>query len=209
MAPVVTKPKMVRLTKGQIEGKLNFINNYINANNAADGSIFDPNSNVTNKNVATMLAELNKDSNIQVQRAIIYNKLEEMYGRDIAEQFIDQLEKHEIYCHDETAPLPYCVAISMYPFLLNGLADFGGEAEAPKHLSSYNGEFINLIYAIASQFCGAVATVEYLTFFDHFASKDYGEDYLNTHTGTIKQELQQVVYALNQPASARNYQSVN
>lgn len=208
MAPVVTKPKMVRLTKGQIDGKLNFINNYINANNAADGSIFDPNSNVTNKNVATMLAELNKDSNIQVQRAIIYNKLEEMYGRDIAEQFIDQLEKHEIYCHDETAPLPYCVAISMYPFLLNGLADFGGEAEAPKHLSSFNGEFINLIYAIASQFCGAVATVEYLTFFDHFASKDYGEDYLNTHTGVIKQELQQVVYALNQPASARNYQSV-
>ena len=58
MAPVVTKPKMVRLTKGQIEGKLNFINNYINANNAADGSIFDPNSNVTNKNVATMLNKI-------------------------------------------------------------------------------------------------------------------------------------------------------
>lgn len=208
MVPVGSKTKMVRLSKEQIDEKLNFIKNYISANNAADGSTFDPNSNVTNKNVATMLAELNKDFNIQVQRAIIYNRLEKMFNDDIANKFISQLEKHEIYCHDETAPLPYCVAISMYPFLLNGLADFGGEAIPPKHLSSFNGEFINLIYAIASQFCGAVATVEYLTYFDYFAAKDYGEDYLNTHTDTIKQELQQVIYALNQPASARNYQSV-
>ena len=208
MVPVGSKTKMVRLSKEQIDEKLNFIKNYISANNAADGSTFDPNSNVTNKNVATMLAELNKDFNIQIQRAIIYNKLKEMFDGSIADTFISQLEKHEIYCHDETAPLPYCVAISMYPFLLNGLSDFGGEAIAPNHLSSFNGEFINLIYAIASQFCGAVATVEYLTYFDHFAVKDYGEDYLNTHTEVIKQELQQVVYALNQPASARNYQSV-
>ena len=208
MVPVGSKTKMVRLSKEQIDEKLNFIKNYISANNAADGSTFDPNSNVTNKNVATMLAELNKDFNIQVQRAIIYNRLKEMFNDDIADKFISQLEKHEIYCHDETAPLPYCVAISMYPFLLNGLADFGGEAIPPKHLSSFNGEFINLIYAIASQFCGAVATVEYLTYFDYFAAKDYGEDYLNTHTDIIKQELQQTVYALNQPASARNYQSV-
>ena len=208
MVPVGSKTKMVRLSKEQIDEKLNVIKNYISANNAADGSTFDPNSNVTNKNVATMLAELNKDFNIQVQRAIIYNRLKEMFNDDIADKFISQLEKHEIYCHDETAPLPYCVAISMYPFLLNGLADFGGEAIPPKHLSSFNGEFINLIYAIASQFCGAVATVEYLTYFDYFAAKDYGEDYLNTHIDIIKQELQQTVYALNQPASARNYQSV-
>lgn len=155
MVPVGSKTKMVRLSKEQIDEKLNFIKNYISANNAADGSTFDPNSNVTNKNVATMLAELNKDFNIQVQRAIIYNRLKEMFNDDVADKFISQLEKHEIYCHDETAPLPYCVAISMYPFLLNGLADFGGEATPPKHLSSFNGEFINLIYAIASQFCGA------------------------------------------------------
>ena len=205
---VTNKPKMVRLSKEQINNKLLFFKNYLNANNAADGSIFDPNSNVTDKNIATLMAELNKDYNIQIQRAIIYDKLKELYNEEIANSFINQLESHEIYCHDETAPMPYCVAISMYPFLLNGLLDFGGGAIAPKHLSSYNGEFINLIYAIASQFCGAVATVEYLTFFDYFAAKDYGEDYLNTHTEVIKQELQQVVYALNQPASARNYQSV-
>ena len=198
---------MVRLNKTQLQHKVNFIKNYMLANNAADGSTFDPNSNVTTKNVATMGAELNKDTNIQVKRALVCEKLEELFGEKLAEKYLDQLEKHEIYTHDETTIAPYCVAISMYPFLLNGLQDFGGESKAPKHLSSYNGNFVNLIFALSSQFCGAVATVEYLMCFDHFARLDYGEDYLNKHTHIIEQELQQVMYALNQPASARNYQS--
>ena len=198
---------MIRLNKSQITDKIKFINSYITANNAADGSALDPNSNITSKNIATMAAELNKDINIQIKRQLVYNKLVELYGQELANKYIDQLEKHEIYCHDETTIAPYCVAISMYPFLLNGLQDFGGEAKAPRHLSSFNGGFINLIYALSSQFCGAVATVEYLMCFDHFARKDYGDNYLDTHTHLIEQELQQVMYALNQPASARNYQS--
>ena len=199
--------KMVRLTKDQIKQKLRFVKNYVHASNAADGSTFDPNSNVITKNVATMAAELNKDINIQVKRALVCEKLVELFGQELADKYIEQLEKHEIYTHDETTIAPYCVAVSMYPFLTDGLKAFGGESKAPKHLSSYNGGFVNLIFALSAQFCGAVATVEYLMCFDHFAKKDYGEDYLATHRGVIEQELQQVVYALNQPASARNYQS--
>ena len=44
--------------------------------------------------------------------------------------------------------------------------------------------------------------------FDYFARKTYGKDYLKTHTREVEQELQGVVYALNQPASARGDQSV-
>ena len=69
------KYNMVRLSDKQIKSKLDFIKNYCNANNAADGSTFDPNSNVITKNLATMNAELNKDSNIQVKRALIKNQL--------------------------------------------------------------------------------------------------------------------------------------
>ena len=199
--------KMVRLTRDQIKQKLRFVKNYVHASNAADGSTFDPNSNVITKNVATMAAELNKDINIQVKRALVCEKLVELFGQELADKYIEQLEKHEIYTHDETTIAPYCVAVSMYPFLTDGLKAFGGESKAPKHLSSYNGGFVNLIFALSAQFCGAVATVEYLMCFDYFATKDYGKYYLETHRSVIEQELQQVVYALNQPASARNYQS--
>lgn len=198
---------MVRLSEKQLQTKLKFIENYCAANNAADGSTFDPNSNVITKNVATLAAELNKDINIQVKRGLVYNKIKQMFGAHTANMYIKQLEDHEIYTHDETTIAPYCSAVSMYPFLLNGLQDFNGGSKAPKHLSSFNGGFINLVFALTSQFCGAVATVEYLMCFDYFARKDYGNDYLNTHKHIIEQELQQTVYAINQPASARNFQS--
>ena len=216
MVQVASKThNMCRLTDKQLKVKTDFINNYIKAKNAAEGSTFDPNSNVTTKNVATMAAEINKDIMIQIKRKLIYDKLIEMFGSGdestgmpcIADSYMEQLENHEIYTHDETNIAPYCVAVSMYPFLVEGLQGFTGESKAPKHLSSFNGGFINLIFALASQFCGAVATVEFLMCFDHFARKDYGDNYLETHRHVITQELQQVVYALNQPASARNFQS--
>lgn len=105
------------LTPKQIQNKLDFIKNYIAAGNAADGSIVDPNSNVTTKNVATMEAELYKYENIQVNRAIICEKLTEMEGTELAAQYLKDIHDHLIYVHDETSLKPYCASITLYPFL--------------------------------------------------------------------------------------------
>lgn len=199
---------MVRLSNQQIDKKLGYIDDYIYSLNAADGSKMDANANVSSKNLATLSAELHKDSNIQINRRKVYLKILELFGEDLANDYIHQLEKGEIYCHDETSILPYCVSISMYPFLTGGLTALGGESKAPQHLNSYCGGFVNLVFSIASQFAGAVATVEFLMCFDYFARKDFGDNYLVTHRETIENALQHVVYALNQPAAARGYQCV-
>lgn len=199
---------MIRLSDDQIEKKIEFVNHYLNASNAADGSKMDSNANVTSKNIATMEAEINKDINIQINRALVRGKIESLFGSELANEYIRQIESHEIYIHDETSLKPYCASISMYPFLLDGLTKLGGESRAPKHLESFCGEFVNLVFAVSSQFAGALATVEFLMYFDHFASTDYGENYLQTNTNTIENHLQHVVYAVNQPAAARGYQSV-
>ncbi|THV57001.1 anaerobic ribonucleoside-triphosphate reductase [Flagellimonas alvinocaridis] len=199
---------MIRLTDNQIAKKIAFIDHYLHSGNAADGSKVDANANVTSKNIATMEAELNKDINIQVNRALIRQKIASLFGSDLANEYVRQIEAHEIYVHDETSLKPYCASISMYPFLLDGLTKLGGESLAPKHLESFCGEFVNLVFAVSSQFAGALATVEFLMYFDHFAIKDYGPNYLDTHKKTIANHLQHVVYAINQPAAARGYQSV-
>jgi ribonucleoside-triphosphate reductase (formate) len=199
---------MIRLTETQVTKKINFIDHYINSSNAADGSKVDANANVTSKNIATMEAELNKDINIQVNRALVKRKIAFLFGEELANEYTRQIESHEIYVHDETSLKPYCVSISMYPFLFDGLTKIGGESRAPKHLESFCGEFVNLVFAISSQFAGALATVEFLMYFDYFAAKDYGEDYLETNQKLIANHLQHVVYAVNQPAAARGYQSV-
>lgn len=199
---------MVRLTEEQKSQKIDFIENYIRAKNAASASILDANANVTSKNIATMEAEINKDINIQINRELVKRKIEKLFGEELAKEYVRQIESHEIYIHDETSLKPYCVSISMYPFLLDGLIKLGGESLPPKHLESFCGEFVNLVFAISSQFAGALATVEFILYFDYFAAKDYGENYLNTNTKTIENHLQHVVYAINQPAAARGYQSV-
>lgn len=204
----MSKHTIVKLTDEQLEQKAQFIKNYISANNAADGSSVDANANVDSKNVATMTAELHKDINVQLKRYLVSKRIAEMYGEDLAKEYNRQIENHEIYVHDEShVAFPYCVSITMYPFLLSGLQGIGGESGAPQHLDSFCGNFINLVYAIASQFAGAVATVEFLMCFDYFARKDFGDDYLEKMPKHIEQKFQQVVYTLNQKASARGYQA--
>ena len=125
----------VRLNKTQVEQKIKFINDYIHAENAATGSKLDANANVSSKNIATLAAEVNKDINIQINRALMYKKIDELFGKEDADEYIRQLEAHEIYKNDGTNLAPYCVSISMYPFLLDGLTKLGGESKAPKHIA--------------------------------------------------------------------------
>ncbi|WP_281561238.1 anaerobic ribonucleoside-triphosphate reductase [Thalassomonas sp. RHCl1] len=199
---------MLQLSEQQLNTKKAFISDYFFAQNAADGSKLDANANVTEKNIATLEAELLKDCFIQINRTLVKDKISELFSPALADEYQRQIETHEIYVHDETSLKPYCTSISMYPFLLDGLTKLGGESKAPKHLESFCGSFVNLIFAISAQFAGAVATVEFLTYFDYFARKEYGDDYLTTHKKAIENHLQHVVYAINQPAAARGYQSV-
>lgn len=199
---------MKNIPQDIIDNRLGFIDSYIAAQNAASGSEVDSNANVTHKTLATLEAELYKPLTIELNRAKVCAKLTERFGADVAKEYRKDLKDHLIYVHDESSLKPYCASISLYPFLLEGTKSVGGVSGAPKNLQSFCGGFVNLVYQIASNFAGAVATVEFLHMFDYFARKTYGKDYLKTNQHDIEQELQGVVYALNQPASARGDQSV-
>ena len=203
--------------------KQDFIKEYIEASNAATGSKYDSNANVTNKNIVTLGQELYKGNNIRQNRYILHNKIKKIYSKKLADQYIKDLESHVLYKHDEsgTPGYPYCVAITMYPFLVDGLKKLGGVSKAPTDLKSFCGEFINLVYSVSSQFMGAVATPEFLMYMDYFIRKDYGENYLNrinevventTKQRTLEKVIdncfQQVVHSMNMPAGNRGYQTV-
>lgn len=208
--------------KEKYRSYVDFINSYRVASNAASGSQVDSNANVENKNVTTCTGELYKKDAIGINRLLMIEKITKLYGEELAEEYIRSLDGHEIYRHDETNPmLPYCVSITMYPFLFDGLTNIGGLSTAPKNLDSFCGGFINLVFAIASQFAGAVSTPEFLMYMDYFIRKEYGDNYyLNpdvvvnaigrerTIHSIIHDKFSQVVYSLNQPAAARNFQSV-
>lgn len=207
----------------ELRKQQDFIRDYINASNASTGSKYDSNANVENKNVVTLGQELPKGKNIAYNRYIMHNKIRSLYTKKLADQYIKDLESHVLYKHDEsgTPGMPYCVAITMFPFLIDGLTKLGGQSKAPTDLKSYCGEFINLVYSVSSQFMGAVATPEFLMYMDYFIRMDYGENYLDrlddvvdmsrksrTLEQVIENCFQQVVHSMNMPAGNRGYQTV-
>ena len=201
--------------------KIDFLINYVNASNAATGSKFDANANVEKKNIATLMGELPKQSFIKINRYLLTDRIKKMYGKELAEKYIDLLEHHFIYKNDETSLANYCASITMYPWLLDGTKSIGGSSTAPTKLKSFCGGFINLVFMVSSQLSGACATPEFLMYMDYFIRKDYGDDYYkrvddivdlsNTQRSidkVITDYFQQIVYSLNQPAGSRNFQSV-
>ena len=201
---------------------LDFIEDYSNASNAATGSKVDANANVEKKTIATLEGEAYKKEAIAINRLAMQQRITELYGRELADKYIEDLETHRIYRHDETALCgkPYCASITLYPFLLHGLKGLGGSSTAPHNLRSYNGSFINLVYAVAALLAGAVATPEYIPYLDYFIRKEYGDDYYlrsdevvdmsklhRTIDKVITDSFEQVVYCINQPAGSRNFQS--
>ena len=209
-----------------VKAKKAFIQKYKESSNTANATI-DDNSNVANKNIGILNAEGHKEENILVNRGMISDKLKELFPDFDSKQYEKDLEHHIIYKHDESsfmgAIAPYCCSISMYPFLNNGIKGLGGLSASPKNLDSFCGMFVNLMFAVAGQFAGAVATPEFLMYFDYFARKEWGDLYYEkpdcivttdhckrqkTIRSQIHQYFQQVVYSVNQPAAARGMQSV-
>ena len=208
-----------------VNEKMDFIQKYKKSGNTADATI-DDNSNVASKNIGILNNEIHKPDNIEINQGMILAKLRELYPDFDAKTYIKDLKHHIIYKHDESsfagAIAPYCCSISMYPFLNEGIKRLGGLSASPKNLDSFCGMYINLIFAVASQFAGAVATSEFLVYFDYFARKEWGEDYYvdpdtritngacrrqKTIRTQIHQYFQQVIYSINQPAAARGMQA--
>ncbi|MDY5075799.1 MAG: anaerobic ribonucleoside-triphosphate reductase [Paludibacteraceae bacterium] len=201
--------------------KLDFLINYCSATNAATGSKYDANANVEKKNIATLIGELPKSNYIRLNRRMLCDRIEKMYGKELSDRYISLLKQHFIYKNDETSLANYCASITMYPWLLEGTKPIGGNATAPTNLKSFCGGFINMVFMVSSMLSGACATPEFLMYMNYFIEQEYGEDYylradevvdLSKKRRTIDKVItdcfQQVVYSINQPSGARNFQSV-
>lgn len=201
--------------------KLNFLMNYCDASNAASGSKYDANANVEHKNIATLIGELPKQNFIRLNRRLLTDRIKEIYGKELSDKYLYLLNNHYIYKNDETSMANYCASITMYPWLLDGTISVGGNSKRPTNLKSFCGGFINLVFITSSMLSGACATPEFLMYMNYFIELEYGEDYylnadkvvdLSKKSRTIDKVItdcfEQIVYSINQPTGARNFQAV-
>lgn len=210
-----------RQLRESAEKNLSFIDNYIHSDNTANATI-DDNSNVSNHNIAVLNAEIHKENNQNTNYRMLENELRKLYPNFDYKQMMNDFNTIA-YLHDSSSQIgmPYCVAITMYPFLTHGIKKLGGLSAKPESLESFCGIFINMVFAIASQYKGACATPGFLLCMDWFCRQEWGNDYIyhldeiishgkkdRTIETQILQYFQQVTYSINQPASARGGQSV-
>lgn len=201
---------------------IEFIHNFVKSDNTANATI-DDNSNVGTKGIGVLNAEIhkvdNKLTNIEWWESFVKKRDPNFNIKVMRNDF-----KTILYPHDSSSQVgePYCMAASMYPFLLSGLEKLGGKSAVPKNLDSFCGIYVNLNFALASEIKGAVATPEFLMYMDYFCRKEWGNNYYlkpsvkittdycikqKTIGSQIDQYFQQVTYSINQIAGARGMQS--
>lgn len=210
----------------EIKDRLDYMEKYSKSTeNAAASSETDANANISMKNVVTLESEVPKVKNRIIQRARMKEKLNIMFP-EVAKQYEKDIEHHIIYIHDEASsavPKNYCEAVSLFPLVSNGIKDMDGVTpKIANHLSSFCGQFNNLVFLLSAQCKGAVAFGEFFNYFDYYCVKDYGEDYhlkeqvyadsdhvrdRKTIGQKIEAAFQTIVYYINQPAQNRGWQS--
>ena len=210
-----------RFEDREVRDKLRFLIDYCNATNPATGSKYDANANVENKNIATLIGELPKSNFIRLNRKLLTDKIKQMYGKEVSDKYLDLLNGHFIYKNDETSLATSGAGITMYPWLLSGTLSIGGNSTRPTNLKSFCGGFINMVFMVSSMLSGACATPEFLMYLNYFIGKEYGNDYFlradkvvdlskkqRTLDKVITDCFEQIVYSINQPTGARNFQAV-
>lgn len=180
----------------------NFIDNFIDSDNVANASV-DPNANVGRKDVVTLVNEMSKPH----QKLLAYNKLyyeiKKKYGYQTANNWFEAEWNKGLYLHDahSSSMFSYCFAYDLKDLAEKGLffiSDFN--AEPPQHLES----FVDFVKEHCSFCCnrsaGAVAYPNLIPYMWYFWNKDVKNGYY-TLTPEIyaEQQIQRLIYSLNQP----------
>ena len=200
----------------EVMDELKFLSDYCEATNAATGSKYDANANVEHKNIATLIGELPKSNFIRLNRRLLTDRMKKMYGKELADQYLDLLTHHFIYKNDETSLANYCASITMYPWLTGGTKSIGGNSTAPTNLKSFCGGFVNMVFMVSSMLSGACATPEFLMYLNYFIGLEYGREYYKEPEKVVDLSLkqrtvdkiitdcfEQIVYSINQPTGAQ------
>lgn len=190
-----------------------FISNFIDANNVADASV-DGNANVGHKDIVSLINEMPKPHQKMLSFNKIYYEINKKYGFKDANKWLEAEWSKAIGMHDahSASMTPYCFAYDLKDLAEKGLYFIENfNAEPPKHLET----FVDFVKEHCSYACnrsaGAVAYPNLIPYLYYFWKKDVDSNYLGLSKehaeGMAKQQIQRLIYALNQPFLRQGIQS--
>lgn len=184
-----------------------FIDNFIDTKVVADSSI-DGNSNVSKKDIVTLLNEMPKPHRKLLAFHKIYHELQKAFGFKVANDWMRAEWIGQLYMHDaDTSTFKhYCFAYDLKDLAEKGLYFIGApfNAEPAQHLTTFVDFIKEFISYASNRSSGAVGLPNLIPYMFYFWNKDVQEDYLGIKTSGnekkyAKQNFQRLVYAVNQP----------
>ena len=190
-----------------------FIDNFIDSETVADASV-DGNANVGHKDIITMLNEMPKAHQKLLALNKLYYEINKKYGFKTANRWLELEWNKSLGLHDAhtSTMLPYCFAYDLKDLAEKGLYFIENfNAQPPQHLTT----FVDFVKEHCSYACnhsaGAVAYPNLIPYMFYFWKKDIDSGYLGLTKEYgekfAKQQIQRLIYALNQPFLRNSIQS--
>ena len=190
-----------------------FIDNFIDSETVADASV-DGNANVGHKDIITMLNEMPKAHQKLLALNKLYYEINKKYGFKTANKWLELEWNKTLGLHDAhtSTMLPYCFAYDLKDLAEKGLYFIENfNAQPPQHLTT----FVDFVKEHCSYACnhsaGAVAYPNLIPYMFYFWKKDIDSGYLGLtkeyKDQFAKQQIQRLIYALNQPFLRNSIQS--
>lgn len=201
------------LLNGFSVGQLNyteFIDNFIDEETVADASV-DGNANVGQKDIVTLMSEMSKPHKKLLSFHKIFYEMNKKYGFKVANEWLQSEWIGKLYMHDpHTATfISYCFAYDLKDLAEKGLFFIDNfNAEPPKHLVTFVDFVKEYVSYNANRTSGAVGLPNLIPYMYYFWDRDVKRGYFTeTPEKYAKQNIQRIIYALNQPYTRDGIQS--
>lgn len=178
-----------------------FIDNFVDTETVADASI-DGNANVGQKDIVTLINEMPKPHQKLLAFNKIYHEINKTYGFKTANEWLKAEWDGHLYMHDAntTSFVHYCFAYDLKDLAEKGLYFIENfNAEPPKHLET----FVDFVKEFVSWTCnrssGAVGLPNLIPYMYYFWKKDCEANIYTDNIKAARQQVQRLIYALNQP----------
>ena len=186
---------------------VDFIDNFIDEDTVADASI-DGNSNVSHKDIVTLLSEMPKPHRKILAFNKIYYEMQKKFGFKAANEWLESEWIGHSYMHDsDTSTFKhYCFAYDLQDLAEKGLFFLGSgfNAQPAQHLTTFIDFVKEYIGYASNRSSGAVGLPNLIPYMFYFWKKDVENDYLGVRTSGneekyARQNFQRFIYAVNQP----------
>lgn len=178
-----------------------FIDNFVDSETVADASI-DGNANVGQKDIVTLINEMPKPHQKLLAFNKIYYEINKAYGFKTANDWLRNEWDGHLYLHDANTSsfVHYCFAYDLKDLAEKGLFFIDNfNAEPPQHLET----FVDFVKEFVSWACnrssGAVGLPNLIPYMTYFYHKDLKSGEYNDGLKYARQQIQRLIYALNQP----------